>query len=116
MHNKLGGRIMQSKETVLYKRVGRKYQRVGLEFTGFPANGVWLVKDGHNSLIVPLEYPHPIERAQLGIHREAVVEALQKKLDGLKKPLTLHDLVDHVMDTLVYENKNRLEVNLCQIK
>jgi hypothetical protein len=35
----------------VYKKVGIKYQEVGFEFRGFPANGVWVVKDGSQNCI-----------------------------------------------------------------
>lgn len=34
-----------------YKKVGRKYELVGYEFTGFPANGIWLVQDGSRNCV-----------------------------------------------------------------
>ena len=33
----------------LYRKVGRRYREVGIEFTGFPADGIWLVKNGKHS-------------------------------------------------------------------
>ena len=35
---------------ILYKKVGRKYVEAGVEFTGFPADGIWLVQDGRHSM------------------------------------------------------------------
>ncbi len=39
----------------LYKKVGKKYEPVGIEFTGFPANGVWIVEDGRQSCNYPFK-------------------------------------------------------------
>lgn len=35
---------------ILYKKTGRKYVEAGVEFTGFPADGIWLVQDGRHSM------------------------------------------------------------------
>lgn len=45
---------MSDKET-LYKKVGRRYQPVGIEFSGFPANGIWFVLDGRMSCMIRLD-------------------------------------------------------------
>lgn len=34
-----------------YEKIGRKYQEVGYEFTGWPANGIWVVEDGKRNCI-----------------------------------------------------------------
>lgn len=39
----------------IYKKVGNRYKEIGIEFAGFPANGIWFVKDGHNSLMIHLD-------------------------------------------------------------
>lgn len=41
-------------QETLYKKVGRKYVPVGIEFRGFPCNGIWLVQDGRQSCMVQL--------------------------------------------------------------
>ena len=33
----------------LYRKVGRRYKEVGIEFAGFPSDGIWLVKNGMRS-------------------------------------------------------------------
>jgi hypothetical protein len=39
----------------VFKKVGRKYVSMGWEFTGFPSNGIWLVKDGSQNCMVRLD-------------------------------------------------------------
>lgn len=39
----------------IYNKVGRKYKEVGVEFAGFPADGIWLVKDGQRSCMIYLD-------------------------------------------------------------
>jgi hypothetical protein len=34
----------------VYKKVGKRYVEIGMEFTGFPADGIWLVQDGRHSM------------------------------------------------------------------
>ena len=36
---------------VFYEKIGRKYQEVGYEFSGWPANGIWVVEDGKRNCI-----------------------------------------------------------------
>ena len=33
----------------VYRKVGKRYVEIGMEFTGFPSDGIWLVQDGRNS-------------------------------------------------------------------
>lgn len=42
-------------EETLYKKIGRRYKPVGFEFSGFPADGIWLVLDGRQSMIIRLD-------------------------------------------------------------
>ena len=97
---------------ILYKKVGRSYKPVGIEFTGFPANGVWFVFDGKNSLIVPLDHPNPIERVKLGIHREKIVEVLNNKFNkqkGNPYGYSIYNLVDLVMDSIIELNEEEIK-------
>jgi hypothetical protein len=38
----------------IYKKVGRRYVNIGQTFTGFPANGIWVVKDGSQNCIIQI--------------------------------------------------------------
>ena len=39
----------------LYEKIGRRYKEIGEEFKGFPADGIWLVKDGTQNCIIRLD-------------------------------------------------------------
>jgi len=38
----------------LYKETVDGFEPVGMEFTGFPSNGLWLVEDGKQNCIIPM--------------------------------------------------------------
>ncbi len=38
----------------VYKKVGRRYQEMGVEFEGFPCSGFWMVQDGSQNCILRL--------------------------------------------------------------
>ena len=42
-------------EETLYKKVGRRYKPVGIEFSGFPADGIWFVMDGRRSCMIRMD-------------------------------------------------------------
>lgn len=35
----------------IYEKVGKRYHEIGEDFTGFPANGIWIVRDGSQNCI-----------------------------------------------------------------
>jgi hypothetical protein len=39
------------KEDMIYRKVGKRYIKIGHGFRGFPMDGIWLVKDGKNNQI-----------------------------------------------------------------
>ena len=34
----------------VYEKIGRKYIKLGYQFTGFPADGIWYVQNGRQSM------------------------------------------------------------------
>lgn len=64
----------------LYRKVGRRYVRVGLDFTGFPANGYWKVVDGRESLLLPLAHPKPLEALRYLKYVDDVTPRVVEKL------------------------------------
>lgn len=60
--------------TDLYKKVNNRYQKIGVEFTGFPANGYWVVLDGTQTLLAPIEHPRPIEANRFLQYREQLLQ------------------------------------------
>ncbi len=76
-----------------YTKIGKKYVEVGYEFTGFPSNGTWLVKDGKQNCIIPVEgipeMPSPSLVSYLQF-REELQETISKALH--ENALSANDL------------------------
>lgn len=82
----------------LYRKQGRRYVKVGREFTGFPMNGVWLVEDGRMSCIMKVgELLDPLPLAQMQRGQARACAALQEVLDQTNWVLSLSDMVDVVL-------------------
>lgn len=78
------------------------------EFTGFPSNGVWLVKDGSQNLIYKLDYKDmpPFLPALKGFENKAVNYALSET-QKMENP-TLRDYANYVVEfysKLITQNK-----------
>lgn len=64
-----------------YEKIGRRYKRVGIEFSGFPCDGIWQVRDGANGctlLIHPDEKP-PIFAVVYRAYRDDLCKYIQSK-------------------------------------
>jgi hypothetical protein len=70
----------------LYRKQGRRYYPVGVDFRGFPANGYWQVVDGRQSLIVPAEHPRPLELMRYTQHE---AEIMQYVMDRARETETM---------------------------
>jgi len=79
----------------LYKKVGRKYEPVGVEFTGWPHAGYWVVLDGRYSLLAPIEHPRPLELCRIMQYRESIVSNFD-----WNKPRSHFELVTDLLTTL----------------
>ena len=80
--------------TDLYKKEGRKYIKVGCDFEGWPGNGYWVVLDGRNSLIAPIEHPRPIELCRLMQYRDQIMDKMEYK------PRSMYETVTEVLSLL----------------
>jgi len=89
----------------IYKKVGDEYINIGYEFSGFPANGIWLVKDGTQNLIYQLKdelkLPDDFEM-NLRKNRDKIVRCL---MDNLHKNISYVKLADLIIDAIVEKNK-----------
>jgi hypothetical protein len=89
--------------TQIYKKLSNgRYEPVGYEFTGFPANGYWVVTDGRNNLIAPLEHPRPINYLRFAQYQEDLVKSLP-----INRPNSLVGLIEHILlklEELNYEH------------
>ena len=76
-----------------YKKVGKRYEEVGMEFTGFPANGVWLVKDGSHNCIMKMDDigKKPIPYIDMMKHRKDI-------MDSITYPASAQEIVDHILE------------------
>lgn len=76
----------------LYKKVGKRYKEVGTEFTGFPADGIWFVKDGSNSLMIHLDdikENMPIMQLDYLKHKNNLVNYV---MDNIKDKYSINDI------------------------
>ncbi len=75
----------------VYKKVGRRYQEMGMEFTGFPCNGAWWVKDGSQSCMLRL---HDIGNTSVhALPCLELVEQFFKEERPMRDPISSIDLV-----------------------
>jgi len=71
----------------IYKKVGKRYKEIGIEFTGFPVDGIWLVADGTQNCILKIAdipkvspfYP------ELAIYEEECSKYINNKIIKNKK-------------------------------
>lgn len=66
----------------IYEKHGDRYHRLGREYHPcFPANGVWLVEDGKEHLIMRVgDVPDPISLAALCRYTDIAASAVVKRL------------------------------------
>jgi len=60
----------------VYEKVGRKYQKIGYQFTGFPQDGIWFVQDGHNNMecLIGIAESVPIFALNYRLHKQKLVK------------------------------------------
>ena len=76
---------MMPDDNTVYHKVGRRYEPLGVQFAGFPADGIWYVHDGTKSLIMRIgDLPDPMPLAALERHRATAEVALMEA----QKPVT----------------------------
>lgn len=84
-----------------YKKKGRKYVPVGHEFSGWPADGVWLVENGGRKAHLFMELPteHVVNiRCSLEKYKEELADSVVKRWTGTRK--TANDIAQEVLDDL----------------
>jgi len=94
-------------ENKVYKKVNGKYEEVGFDWSGFPQDGVWLVKDGSNNCIMKMD--------DVGKKSLPFIDVMKHKNDVMEKIYKLtanggysnNDIVDTVLeyiaDNIEYE-------------
>ncbi len=96
---------------IYYVKRGRRYERIGEQFTGFPADGLWLVinGDGRKSerFVIPLadlpSRPDWLRRAQLELLKDECARVAQRLevRDGNRTTYpSLFDVISAVFDVI----------------
>lgn len=87
----------------LYRKVGGRYWPVGLEFAGFPSDGVWLVEDGRQSLIMKVgELLDPLPYSAMMRGRDRACKALMALWEGRSR-VSASDEVEAVLKAVAAE-------------
>ena len=77
----------------IYKKENNEFIPIGMEFTGFPSNGLWLVEDGKQNCLIPMgDKPTRPEPALLSYM--TFVDELSEKIaiEWDLKPLSVDDI------------------------
>ncbi len=73
----------------LYRKVGKRYKKAGHDFEGFPANGIWIVKDGCHSLICQVsDLVDPVNFAGLCQYQNEAAVKLGKYVEKVQEQTT----------------------------
>ena len=87
----------------IYRKVGKKYEKISnYEWNGFPAEGIWFVKDGMRSAscITRLgDLPDPYPFYNMMLDKDNISKFL---IDAFKEPIALQDvavkLINHLAE------------------
>ena len=83
----------------VYRKVGHRYEPLGVEFNGFPADGVWLVLDGRHNCIVPLMDRDDIPKVPVLPYKVLVHEFFNVRWPVLSnKPHSAEDLANSLAE------------------
>ena len=67
----------------VYRKVGSRYKKIGMDWAGWPADGIWLVKDGSSSCILRLgdiDRTMPVELLDTLSNAEEISQRVYKLL------------------------------------
>lgn len=66
---------------VYRKKSNGRYESIGYEWTGFPSNGIWLVKDGTQNCLVQMRdiCTKPRRYQELVEHQDDCIDFIQMK-------------------------------------
>jgi len=98
-------KLDNSRDEVYKKLDNGRYEPMGIEFEGFPADGYWLVLDGRQSLLAPVEHPRPISYLRFAQYRNKLVERIVKQTESK----SVIDWVDIILTELEQLNTEHLE-------
>ena len=77
----------------IFKKVNGRYVEIGQEFTGFPTNGLWLVKDGIQNCLIPMGDVPEFADSRLTSHlamKDELTDLLTEKWQ--EKALSVNDI------------------------
>jgi tRNA 2-selenouridine synthase SelU len=91
----------------LYRKNERgRYEEIGDEWRGFPANGWWVVADGRQNLVVPIDSPRPLEKLRFQQYRNELVDRLEQQQTARSLTQFVEDVLD-LLEELVSEDMSR---------
>ena len=75
-----------------------RYEEIGEQFEGFQADGWWIVADGKQNLVVPIDEPRPLEKLKFLQYQKEIVY----RLVGNQKAYatSVYELVGNVLREL----------------
>ena len=80
------------------KKSNGRYQKYAEQWEGFPADGWWIVADGKQNLVVPIDEPRPLEKLKyLQYHREVVYRLIRNEK---AYATSVYELVGNVLSEL----------------
>lgn len=90
----------------VYEKVGKRYKKIGYQFTGFPADGVWLVSDGRQSLIMRVgDLPDPMPLASIQRHEDAATMAISELFKDKNKGWSISDIWNAICMAIAREEQ-----------
>lgn len=102
-------------QDVYIKQKNGRYKRIGQPFRGFPCDGVWLVKDGSENLIMQVgDVPNPMPLAQLQLWKHDICKYFLDNENVYNKSIS--DMVDGLLMYLAECEQNDTEYADCLIK
>lgn len=85
-------------EKYYIKMASGRYREIGERFDGFPADGWWIVADGKQNLVVPIDEPRPLEKLKYLQYRDKIVDRLLNNQKAYNR--SFNDLVGSVLSEL----------------
>jgi hypothetical protein len=79
----------------VYRRTpSGKYVDIGYQWTGFPADGIWLVQDGKRNMtcLIGLKEKVPIFALNYRQHQQGIVDSIQAREKEVNHGLSLYDI------------------------
>jgi len=91
-------------ENKVYKKVNGKYEEVGFDWSGFPQDGVWLVKDGSNNCIMKMDDvgKKPIPYIDVMKHFNDIINRIMDK-DSLSISDVVKETIEYLSERMEHE-------------